>query len=213
MAQVLWLDESGAVAAASAALPLVYGYDFADWRVAEANRGHHQAVVPANLGGGHYDLAIRPLDASSQPLGDILPLDRTMTVTAPRRVFEAPRFDFPSGEEWANGIVLYGYSLSASGEVELIWGADRTISESLRLFVHALDADGRIAAQWDGVPVDWTRPTTGWVAGEYIATSHPFALAAGEYRLAVGWYGPASGQRIGLGAADALELKRLLVIE
>ena len=79
--------------------------------------------------------------------------------------------------------------------------------------MHALDEDGQIAAQWDGVPVDWTRPTTGWVADEYIATSHAFALPPGEYRLAVGWYRPASGERIRLGAADALELQQLLVIE
>ena len=172
LAQLLWLDENGAVAAASAALPLVHGYDFTVWRVGEANRGHHQVIAPANLPAGRYDLAIRPLDASSQPLAGILPLDRAMTVTSPQRVFQAPGFDFASDREWANGIVLYGFSLSANGGVELIWGSKRTLSESLRLFVHALDADGRIAAQWDGVPVDWTRPTTGWVEGEYVATRH-----------------------------------------
>ncbi len=213
MAQLLWLEASGAVAAASAALPLVFGYDFADWRFGEANRGHHQAVLPANLPAGRYDLALLRLDASGQPQGDHIMLDRAMTVTAPQRVFEAPDFEFPSDDEWANGIVLYGFSLSVDGEVELIWGTDRTIGESLRLFVHALDADGRIAAQWDGVPFDWTRPTTGWVAGEYINTSHALALPPGEYRLAVGWYGPASGERISLGAADALELEQLLVVE
>lgn len=96
--------------------------------------------MPANLGGGRYDLALRPLDASSQPLAGILPLDRVMTVTSPQRVFQAPGFDFPSGMEWSNGIVLYGFSISANGEVELIWGSNRTLSENLRLFVHALDA-------------------------------------------------------------------------
>lgn len=213
MAQLLWLNESGAVAAAGDALPLAHGYDFVDWRVGEANRGHHQVIIPANLGGGRYRMGIRPLDAMGEPQGDILLLDRTMTVTAPQRAFEAPRFDFASGEEWANGIVLYGFSLGANGELELTWGSRRTLSESLRLFVHALDADARIVAQWDGVPVDWTRPTTGWVKGEYITTSHAFPLPTGEYSVAVGWYRPASGERIGVGAADALELQQLLVIE
>ncbi len=213
LAQLLWLNESGAVEAAGAALPLVYGYNFADWRISEANRGHHQLIVPANLGDGRYHLGVRLLDAMSQPLGRILPLDRTMTVTAPKRRFEAPDFDFAAEGEWANGIVLHGFNLSAAGEVHLTWGSKRTLSESLRLFVHVLDADAHIVAQWDGVPVDWTRPTTGWVEGEYITTSQAFALPAGEYRLAVGWYRPASGERIGVGAADALELKQLLVIE
>ena len=136
-----------------------------------------------------------------------------MTVTAPQRVFEAPGYDFSSGAEWANGITLHGFNLGADSAVELIWGSNRTLSESLRLFVHALDGDGHIAAQWDGVPVDWTRPTTGWVEDEYVTTTHAFSLPAGAYRLAVGWYRPATGTRIVVGAADALELKQLLVIE
>ena len=212
-ARVIWLDANGGETAESDALPLVAGYDFGDWRAGEANRGHHRLIVPPHLPADEYGLGIRKLDATGRAIAPIIELDQTMRVSVPPREFEAPRFDFEAGAEWDNGIILRGYSPRANGELELVWGARRTLKESLRLFVHALDADGKIAGQWDGVPGDWTRPTTGWIEGEYITTRHSFAIAAGEYRLRIGWYAATSGQRIGLGAGDALELDRRFVIE
>lgn len=211
-AQLLWLDERGDVAAFSTPLPLVQGYDFADWRLGEINRGHHRSIVPASLPAGHYALGIRPLDAAGLPTGDVIALQQMMTVTLPQREFEAPRLDFESGAEWVNGIVLHGYAIDKNGNVNLVWGANRLLDESLHLFVHALDEDGKIAAQWDGVPADWTRHTTGWIEGEYVTTRHHFALPEGQYRLLVGWYAAATGERISVAGSDALELDQLLVI-
>ncbi len=211
-ARVIWLAADGAEAA-SEALPLVKGYDFGDWLAGETNRGHHRLIVPPALPAGDYRLGLRLLDASGLAIATRIELDQTMRLTVPRRDFEAPQYDIEARAEWHNGIILHGYSARANGEIELVWGANRPLNESLRLFVHALDADGAIAAQWDGVPVDWTRPTTGWIPGEYVTTRHSFALPAGEYRLRVGWYAAATGKRIGVGAADALELQASLVIE
>ena len=211
-ARVIWLAADGAEAA-SEALPLVKGYDFGDWLAGETNRGHHRLIVPPALPAGDYRLGLRLQDASGLAIAPLIELDQTMRLSVPRRDFEAPQYDIEAGAEWHNGISLRGYSLRANGEIELVWGASRTLKESLRLFAHALDADGRIAAQWDGVPVDWTRPTTGWLPGEYVTTRHSFALPAGEYRLRVGWYSAATGKRIGLQAGDALELDHRLAIE
>ncbi|MDE2636142.1 MAG: hypothetical protein OXI30_07230 [Chloroflexota bacterium] len=212
-AQLLWLNERGDVAASSASLPLVQGYDFANWRLGEVNRGHHRSIVPASLPAGPYNLYIRPLDAAGLPTGEIIALEQMMTVALPQREFEAPRLEFESGAEWANGIVLHGYAIETNGEVDFVWGANRLLDESLHLFVHALDEDGKIVAQWDGVPADWTRHTTGWIEGEYVTTRHHFALPAGKYRLRLGWYAAATGVRIGVAASDALEIEPLFVIE
>ena len=212
-AQLLWLDERGAVVAFSAPLPLVQGYHFADWRLGDVNRGHHRSIVPASLPAGHYALGIRPLDGAGLPTGDVIALEQVMTVALPQREFEAPRLEFDSGVEWENGIVLHGFSARTSGEVDLVWGTNRLLDESLHLFAHALDEDGKIAAQWDGVPADWTRHTTGWIEGEYVTTNHRFALPEGTYRLRLGWYAAATGERIGVAGSDALELEQLLVIE
>ena len=99
------------------------------------------------------------------------------------------------------------------GQLAFVWGTERKLLESLRLFVHILDADDVIVSQWDGVPVDWTRPTTGWLPGEYLETEHQFELPAGEYRVRVGWYEPLTGERVGMGEADVMLLEEALTIE
>jgi 4-amino-4-deoxy-L-arabinose transferase-like glycosyltransferase len=72
------------------------------------------------------------------------------------------------------------------------------------LFAHLLAADGRRLAQ-----VDLPLPTRQWQPGRYQATELPLAIPAdaptGTLRLAIGLYDAASGQRLPLGAADALD--------
>ena len=213
LAQVIWLDSAGEEAAASDPLPLVKGYDFADWSLREINRGHHRLIAPPRLPAGRYGLSLRLVDAAGQAVQSLIPLERTISLSAPQRSFDAPEVDMAADAEWNNGISLHGYSIGADGEIELVWGAKKRLKESLRLFVHALDADGRIAAQWDGVPVEWTRHTTGWIQGEYVTTRHSFALPAGDYRLRVGWYAPSSGERVKIGQADQLPLETPLVTD
>ena len=71
---------------------------------------------------------------------------------------------------------------------------------SYAVFAHLLDAQNRIAAQHDGLPAGWTRPTTGWLPGEVIADVHELALDAnlppGVYTLEVGLYNPETKVRL-----------------
>lgn len=213
LAQVLWLNEGDNVNFASALRHLVDGHRFHDWQTGEINRGHHAVIVPPNIPAGGYQIGIRLLDSEQNPLGEIIRLEQQMSLHTPQRYFAAPDFARASSAEWGNGIVLRGFSLNAPAELRLVWQTKRMLSDSLRLFVHVLDEQARIAAQWDGVPTDWTRPTTGWIPGEYVTTTHRFALPMGEYRLRLGWYEPTSGERAGVGDADALTLAEVLVVE
>ena len=211
MARLLWLDAGADERQVSAALELVNGYRFGDWRVGEVNRGHHRLAVPPNLPAGEYALAVQLLDDAENPLGEVVALNQAMTVAVPQRYFEAPDFASAVDVAWENGIILRGYSLEAA-DLRLIWQTAGILGDSWRLFVHILDEQGLIAAQWDGVPVNWTRPTTGWLPAEYVTTAHQFALPAGEYRLRVGWYDPASGERVKTGGLDALLLDARLAV-
>ena len=211
-ARVIWLDEAGNQAGASLALPLARGYSFARWEQGEVNRGQHTLIVPPQLPAGAYAIALETLDEQGKAQ-IILQLDTRMDVDAPPRRFELPRYRFEQYQAWDNGILLHGYSLGEDGDLELVWGTAGVLSESLRLFVHVLNANDRIAAQWDGVPGDWRRPTTGWLPGEYVTTRHQFVLPAGTYMLRVGWYHANSGARIGVGGGDSLRLDTALIIE
>ena len=83
--------------------------------------------------------------------------------------------------------------------LQLVWHVLRTPSERYRAFVHVADADGRIVAQSDAEPANWTRPTTGWLPGEYVVDAHAIVLPAdlppGSYSLIVGLAEVDSGMR------------------
>jgi hypothetical protein len=98
---------------------------------------------------------------------------------------------------------LAGYAAQANDgrlEVTLVWQATGTPEVGYTAFVHLQGSDGRIWAQSDAVPAGWTRPTTGWLPGEYVTDQHSLALPAdlppGAYRLLAGLYDARSGNRV-----------------
>ncbi len=83
------------------------------------------------------------------------------------------------------------------------------------VFVHLLDGRGEIRGYGDSEPGSGAYPTPGWLAGEYLADVHTVNVqadaAAGEYRIAVGFYDPATGVRLTLpDGADRLILEQLV---
>jgi hypothetical protein len=85
------------------------------------------------------------------------------------------------------------------------------------VFVHLLDAAGRIVAQTDGQPGDGALPTRGWLPREVVTDPRrialPASLPAGAYRLELGWYDAATGQRLTVNAppgADHLLLPQII---
>ena len=82
--------------------------------------------------------------------------------------------------------------------VTLVWRAEAEVSTSYHVFLHLTGPDGDLAAQSDGVPAGWTRPTTSWVAGEYVTDVHVLSLSAdaraGDYTLSAGLYTPGGGR-------------------
>jgi hypothetical protein len=108
---------------------------------------------------------------------------------------------------WDNGIALIGYDLTQPSVLRgdilpltLYWQPRGEINASLMLFVHLVDADGKIAGQVDTIPAHATRATTGWAVGEIVTDGIELPVSAdapaGRYYLRVGWYDPASGARV-----------------
>jgi hypothetical protein len=103
---------------------------------------------------------------------------------------------------WANAVALRGvdwHRLANTLHVNLHWEALQAIETDYKFFVHLLDEDGALVAQYDGMPGNWAHPTSTWGAGEWFHDQVPIDLRdvpAGTHRLAIGWYSPNSGRRL-----------------
>jgi hypothetical protein len=188
------------------------GEDFptSEWRTGETVISRLIARVAPRTGAGQHTWRVKLTDAAqSASLG-------TIEVNPPERTFALPpgelhRLDARLGD-WAE---LAGFSapeLVEAGQsmsVKLVWHALRETEQDYKAFVHLLDANGQVVAQSDATPAGWTRPTTGWQAGEFVTDVHTLGLRTklppGEYRLAAGMY-DASGRLAIAGGGDVIQL-------
>jgi hypothetical protein len=145
-----------------------------------------------------------------------------LIIHAPERVWTVPESLTVSDWIFGSKIRLAGYSVpnqpvdsGASISVRLAWQALDEILTPYRVFVHLLDDTGRLIAQSDGVPVDWTRPTPGWAVGEVVVETRTLTLPddadVGTYDLRVGLYDE-DGNRLPLpDGTDAVFLSEIVV--
>jgi hypothetical protein len=107
---------------------------------------------------------------------------------------------------FSNTIQLTGFdaptALSSldSLTVTLYWQAANPTSVDYTAFVHLTGPDGEIVAQGDSPPQAGQYPTSYWDAAEQVQDVHivplPADLSAGQYRLTIGLYNAADGQRL-----------------
>ncbi|MGB9300288.1 MAG: glycosyltransferase family 39 protein, partial [Anaerolineae bacterium] len=85
-------------------------------------------------------------------------------------------------------------------DLSLRWQALTHILQSYSVFVHLVDAEGRMWAQHDGVPLRDLHPTTHWVEGEIVSDPRdlvlPVEIAPGRYRVQTGMYLPETMERL-----------------
>lgn len=210
---LVWIDSKNDLQIESELQSVAINYPFGYWIVREVIEGHYRVFVPADLPDGVYQLGIQLYDEERLPVGDLFMFDQEMSISVPDRVLVEPDHDHPMSIQWGNGIELQGYDLTSAGKVRLIWKTSQPIKQNLRMFVQIVDADDLMLGIWDGIPMDWTRPTTGWIPEEYVTTEHQFDLPAGDYRVRVGWYDPISGDNVAVDNADFVYLDELLSID
>lgn len=100
----------------------------------------------------------------------------------------------PAGATFGGAIRLEGYVLNSDG-VTLQWVCLTPVDRDFTVFVHALDAQGKVTAQSDAQPFHY--PTSLWDPGEVVVDRHVIP-AAPNTMLEVGLYDLASGQRLRL---------------
>jgi mannosyltransferase len=168
------------------------------WLPEQAWRGQMRFRLPIQTEPGEARLAVQLVDQEGVPLGS--PVDLTAIQVLPTdRVYTSPQPEVSRRMNLDEKTLLLGADLApepvAVGgmlRVTLYWQALVELDIPYTVFVHLLDTQGRVVTGRDGEPVFGTRPTTGWVPGEFITDPHdvpiPGDLPPGEYVIEVGLY-------------------------
>jgi hypothetical protein len=213
----LTLGNAGAPAEVTYVLGPSETFERVGYKVGDIWRTQHPLLLPATLESGTYRWAIAWCDEEPIPIG-------TLRVDAPPHTFQRPPVERRLNEALGEVATLTGVTVEPEAdpptpgdalEVTLVWRAETTPQASYHVFVHLLDSEGRLVAQSDAVPAAWDRPTTGWLAEEYIVDAHtlrvPEGAATGEYALVAGLYVP-HGERLRTSdGTDAILLKTVTV--
>jgi hypothetical protein len=190
------------------------------WESGEMVRDTFTLTVPDDAPPGLYDIEVGWYDPSSQtrlPAGEansfrvaVLPVSwagyGTQAIT-------------PVGAQFGGAVMLEGYAWQTGGEglgVTLRWSAYDHLDADYTVFVHLVDPDGgdRVLAQGDAPPLDGRWPTSLWLPGLVLDSTHllqlPSDLQAGIYHLLVGLYDPATSERLTLpDGTDAVRLTNI----
>ncbi len=196
-----------------------------------------QGRTPASLSSSQTWLDRRVLQVSGESKpgdanlimvwGDERILLGEIEVFAFQRLTQRPVVENPLETTFGGTIQLLGYRLDAPQPITsastvvltLYWEAlaNGSPGGDYVVFAQLLDSHGRLVGQHDGVPVYGTRPTSGWLRGEYLIDEHPMTFRepyTGPVRIQVGLYNPASLERLGTGdGSDAVLLPPELMVE
>ncbi|GIW10129.1 MAG: hypothetical protein KatS3mg061_1186 [Dehalococcoidia bacterium] len=159
--------------------------------------------LPATTPPGRYPLWLRVAGAPLLRLG-ALPVAAWPALpepVAPAR----PLGVLVGGFAWLEGVTIQ--TGPGTTRVELVWEARSETDRSYVVFVHVLDAQGRLVGQSDRFPAGGAAPTLSWRPGQRVADVHelPVSLPPGG-ALALGMYDPETGARLPAGERDAILL-------
>ncbi|MBI5876342.1 MAG: glycosyltransferase family 39 protein [Chloroflexi bacterium] len=124
--------------------------------------------------------------------------------------YAPPAADTPvqtSGAQFGDAIRLRNYAVGPAtvrgGDVvrlALQWQVAGPLPARYKVFVHVLDAQGKVIAQRDAELVADLAPATAWTPGETLIDHHAMRLPANlptqKLRVALGFYDPQSGVRL-----------------
>jgi hypothetical protein len=216
--RLVMLDPDGSVTATFDLPPTTGGHPTSTWQPGQTWRGQHLLHLPADLDNGDHTWQV-----TLEPIHKSTSLPSLTHITAPPRALIPPPIDSEVGVRLGDytifGIdVEPGTSNLSPGTpitILLVWHAEQETRTSYHVFLHLLDSDGRLIAQSDGIPANWTRPTTGWLPGEYISDVRVLTIppdaGEGRYTLLAGMYTPGAERLTTPAGEDAVRLATLIV--
>jgi len=105
-----------------------------------------------------------------------------------------------------------GQSLAPGDTLTLtvVWQAQRPMTTDYTAFAHLVGETGQGWAGDDHQPHQGLYPTSAWGAGEMVREAFTLTVPAGAppglYHIQVGWYDPATGERLPVGKGDTVRL-------
>jgi len=143
------------------------------------------------------------------PCPDRITIDTTLSAAASSPVYrdlecmqgsENPMVQLPV--QFGSVLNFIGYQLPSTPDDQSVtlvtyWRVQARPEGQLRIFVHLIDAQGNIVAQYDGLDI----PPEGWYRGDVLVQRHTLAIpkdrdTAGVYQLKVGLYDPETLDRL-----------------
>ncbi len=184
------------------------------WKPGQIVRDVHHIFIsgatpglrPAWIAAGLYDFDTQERPAASDAQGQavVFPI-----LTKLQSSWTVPDWQpgNPRQANFANQVRLLGFDADnlapRAGEgwdFTLYWETIGEMDREYTVFVHLLDESGTLVGQADGMPLVGFYPTSRWQPGELLNDSHLLpigeSLPAGSYRVLVGLYDAASGQRL-----------------
>ncbi len=200
-------DLGGAVVFSSDVAPISSQFSTRQVLSGDVLRGPNSIRIPAAMPGGTFALRLSLVDETGAVAGGTVELGH-VTIRVPQRTMTPPRVEHPVQVDFGGQARWVGYDIKSQIanhksqiKVVLYWQALQEMTADYKSFVHLLDPTGRLVVTSDAIPANWTRPTTGWLAGEYVIDPHtltlPGNLPPGEYRLEVGLYEAETNARLG----------------
>ncbi len=208
--------------------PLARDIDWPDqlhterWKQGLCLTTEHALPALAALPEGQYALRLAfdpPLVLSGEPVRTTPLTLTTLTRLPDVRLSPPPAPTHPMSATFGSAIGFLGYDAPlrlAPGQtlpIVLYWQAKAPVPFDAKVFVHLLTPQGQLVAQADGVPLQWQYPTGRWQPGEFICDRYTLdlnRLPRGDYLLAVGFYDPATGERLPVTAPQADAAQRHL---
>jgi hypothetical protein len=197
------LNDSGETVQKWMVYPLRSDFPPDSWLTDQPLRGQHVIQLEPDLNPGTHTFQINGVELGEIEIGEL------------ERIFDEPPTNAPVHANFSELAELVGLSIGPAAddpsnqtEVTLLWRGLSQMPISYRVFVHLIDDLGDIVAQSDGIPAGWTRPTTGWLPGEFVVDPHVLdtSLINNDRRLSlrIGLYDPANGIRIELSGEDSV---------
>jgi hypothetical protein len=227
--RLIALTEDGQEIACTEDVLLKGIYPTRQWRAGDYVRSIHDLEIPADAPRGKTVVRVSLLTPDGNPLGraDGFPI-AGIEIVGRARVFVPPSPQESRLVRFGDAIELVGYDLAqttltpgATVELTLYWRARQAAAKPYTVFVHLLEAGGKVAGQKDSEPLQGQAPTNTWQAGEYITDTYAFPLAPdaikGKAFIEFGFYDGTTGQRLpvsderGANAGDHVLIQGLVI--